>query len=68
MSCPYSTSLPDSVHLRKCGLRVGVCNERNWRYEYSLCQMFLDVELEIHKKKSEVDLGEGGIGWVKEQR
>jgi hypothetical protein len=45
-SCPYSVPLPDSVHLRKCKLRVGICQEAYWRYAYRLCLTFRDGEAE----------------------
>lgn len=50
-SCPYSVALSDSVHLRKCELRVGICQEAQWRYMYQLCLTFRDREAELRKKK-----------------
>lgn len=46
-----SVALSDSVHLRKCELWVGVCQEALWRYMYQLCLAFRDGEAELRKKK-----------------
>lgn len=51
VACPYSIPMRDSVHLKKCELKSGICSERDWKFEYHLCLLFLDKELEIKKEK-----------------
>jgi len=50
--CPYSKERRDSVHIRTCQLKTGICVEADWRYSYSICSWFKDEELRRHNSKA----------------
>jgi hypothetical protein len=49
--CPYSKERRDSVHIRTCQLKTGICVEADWHYSYSVCSLFKDEELRRHNSK-----------------
>ena len=49
--CPYSKERRDSVHVRTCQLKTGICIEADWHYGYSVCSWFRDEELRRHNSK-----------------
>jgi len=49
--CPYSKERRDSVHIRTCQLKAGICVEADWHYNYSVCLRFRDEELRRRKRR-----------------
>jgi len=50
--CPYSRERRDTVHIRTCQLKTGICVEADWHYSYSVCLWFREEELRRRKRRT----------------